>query len=407
MGAAHMYKLFVVDDEELDRKLVKLMLEGNCQFKIVGEATDGLEAIRKARELEPDAILMDIRMPNKNGLDAAKEIKSFLSRTKIIFLTAYDDFHYAKGAIEGKASAYLLKPIEQEELLEKLSNVAQELTTEAQQAQRMARLMSEIEANLDLIRTRFFNELLAGVWSGDEPAHEYFNERLSFLKLDVLPDTVIVFKIGEFLKKQAKTPYIFFELSRYEVLNYITNRLKTYFTDNLLSSDSFAANYLTVAVPVLDAARRKKLLDLLREMQQYIQAKYSISFSAGIGSPCHDILHIAKSYEEAMIALTSFDSTEDVVICYEDLGEKESIISYSSYLEQQLLLTIRAGNLEKAQKLIGRFLSFFVNKTELEMGKMVASEIILKASRFLSTSRIKKLNTDEDSTAQIPCKSIF
>ena len=127
------------------------MLEGNCQFKIVGEATDGLEAIRKARELEPDAILMDIRMPNKNGLDAAKEIKSFLSRTKIIFLTAYDDFHYAKGAIEGKASAYLLKPIEQEELLEKLSNVAQELTTEAQQAQRMARLMSEIEANLDLI----------------------------------------------------------------------------------------------------------------------------------------------------------------------------------------------------------------------------------------------------------------
>ena len=387
-----MYKLLVADDEDLDRKLVRLMLEGNTQFEIIGEAKDGLAAVSQAKELEPDLILMDIRMPNKNGLDAAKEIKS-LSQAKIIFLTAHDDFEYAKEAIRGKASAYLLKPIDQDELLKTLTQAARELEAETQQEQRLAQLKYELETNLDVIRTRFFNDLLEGSLS--ETIHDHFKERLSLLNLALIPNTVVVFKLAD-LSKQVKAPYIMYELSRHEIWNDLVNNLKKFFANNLLLSDSCGSNYRVAAGPITGETRHNELLRLLSALQEELQAKYALSFSAGIGGVCPSVLEIAKSYEEAMIALSSFDSGEDTIICYEDLGEKGNAISYPSYLEQQLLLAIRSGNLEKSLKLSGRFLSFFVDKVELDMGKMLASEIILKATRLLTTSGIKKSNKVEE-----------
>jgi YesN/AraC family two-component response regulator len=111
-------RLLLVDDEELSRRAIRITLEREMpQIEIVGEASDGVEAVERVEELRPDLVLMDIKMPEQNGLQAADALRKKGDPARIVFLSAYDEFEYARVAIELHADAYLLKPIETAELV--------------------------------------------------------------------------------------------------------------------------------------------------------------------------------------------------------------------------------------------------------------------------------------------------
>lgn len=80
-------RILVVDDFEPWRRFISSMVEQEPQFRIICEVSDGLEAVQKAKELEPDLILLDIGLPKLNGLAAARQIRSFAPKSKILFLT--------------------------------------------------------------------------------------------------------------------------------------------------------------------------------------------------------------------------------------------------------------------------------------------------------------------------------
>lgn len=115
--------VLLVDDHPLVRNSIASLLMAN-NIKVVGEASDGLEAVEKARQLNPDIILMDIKMPCCNGLEATRLIKAEMPRTKIIILTACDDDEYLSEAIRSGAEGNLQKIFRAEELLTLLSAVA-------------------------------------------------------------------------------------------------------------------------------------------------------------------------------------------------------------------------------------------------------------------------------------------
>lgn len=107
-------KALVVDDESPAReRLVSLLVEiGNVD--VVGQAGDGFEALEAVERLQPDVVLLDIRMPRMDGLEAARHLGSFESAPAIVFCTAYDD--HALAAFDANAVDYLLKPIRSERL---------------------------------------------------------------------------------------------------------------------------------------------------------------------------------------------------------------------------------------------------------------------------------------------------
>lgn len=112
-----MYKLMIAEDEPLERRALRIILEKNFfNIEIIDDAKNGIEAIKNARLNKPDIILMDIRMPEKTGLDAQKQIISFLPNVKTIILTAYGDFNYAQTAIKYNVIDYLLKPVRPSDL---------------------------------------------------------------------------------------------------------------------------------------------------------------------------------------------------------------------------------------------------------------------------------------------------
>jgi DNA-binding NarL/FixJ family response regulator len=116
-------RLLLVDDHTLFRKGLGSLLAHEKGFTVVGEARDGAEAVRKAQELQPDLVLMDIHMPGTGGLEATREITAALPSTRVVILTVSEEDKDLFAAIKGGAHGYLLKSIEPEKLFALLRGV--------------------------------------------------------------------------------------------------------------------------------------------------------------------------------------------------------------------------------------------------------------------------------------------
>jgi DNA-binding NarL/FixJ family response regulator len=118
-----MIKILVVDDQELIRQSLALILNNQASMEVVGDAKSGTEAIEMTRRLKPEVILMDIRMPGMDGIQCMKIIKENLSHIKIIMLTTFDDDEYIYKALKNGADGFLLKGISTQELVKAISVV--------------------------------------------------------------------------------------------------------------------------------------------------------------------------------------------------------------------------------------------------------------------------------------------
>jgi DNA-binding NarL/FixJ family response regulator len=109
-------RVLIVDDHALFRRGLQMVLEGETDIDVVGEAGDGQEAIERSESTTPDVVLMDVRMPKRSGIEATRTIKDTLPSTKILMLTISDEEADLYEAIKAGASGYLLKEISIEEV---------------------------------------------------------------------------------------------------------------------------------------------------------------------------------------------------------------------------------------------------------------------------------------------------
>ncbi len=116
-------RVLVCDDHALFRRGLQMVLEQEPDLELVGEASDGVEAVQKAQELMPDVVLMDVRMPRRSGIEAAGDIKDMLPHVKILMLTISDEEADLYEAIKAGASGYLLKEIPIDEVAEAIRSV--------------------------------------------------------------------------------------------------------------------------------------------------------------------------------------------------------------------------------------------------------------------------------------------
>ena len=119
-----MTTVLVVDDQPLQRYGFRLLLESVPETDVVGEAAHGAEAVRKAAELRPDVVLMDVRMPGMDGIEATRRIVAAGERSRILVLTTFDLDEYVHAALRAGASGFLLKDARPEELLAGIRAVA-------------------------------------------------------------------------------------------------------------------------------------------------------------------------------------------------------------------------------------------------------------------------------------------
>jgi len=118
-------RVLIVDDHAVVRKGIQMFLSTEPSIRVVAEAEDGQEAIRQAKSLQPDVVLMDLVMPQEDGIEAIAEIKRCVLNIKVIALTSFKDEAKFKAAIEAGADGYLLKDADGDSLLQAIRAVQQ------------------------------------------------------------------------------------------------------------------------------------------------------------------------------------------------------------------------------------------------------------------------------------------
>ncbi|MEV5843547.1 response regulator transcription factor [Streptomyces sp. NPDC051985] len=139
-----MTTVLVADDQPLQRMGVRMLLEGTPGLEPVGEAAHGAEAVRLAAALHPDVVLMDIRMPGMDGIEATRRITATGDRTRVLIVTTFDLDEYAYDGLRAGASGFLLKDARPEELIAGIHAVA---TGDAVVAPRLTRRLLDAYAH--------------------------------------------------------------------------------------------------------------------------------------------------------------------------------------------------------------------------------------------------------------------
>jgi DNA-binding NarL/FixJ family response regulator len=118
-------RILLVDDHPIVRQGLKTILEGHIDWEIVGEASDGVEAVEKAVRLNPDVMVLDVTMPTMNGLEACRVLRRELPELEILFVTQHDSPQMMREALEAGARGYVVKSNAARDLLEAVEAVSQ------------------------------------------------------------------------------------------------------------------------------------------------------------------------------------------------------------------------------------------------------------------------------------------
>ena len=167
-----MYRVIIVDDEPVIRRGLRETIEWDALgLEVAGEAADGKEALKLIREIRPEILITDIRMPEMDGIELIREIKKLDLNIKITILSGYSDYDYLKAAIRLGVDNYLLKPIDNDELIANLTNAVNEIEKEAA-------VSLQIRQGTVLLRSNTLRRLVTGHICAEE-----LKEKAEFLRI--------------------------------------------------------------------------------------------------------------------------------------------------------------------------------------------------------------------------------
>ena len=158
-----MYNVMLVDDEEEVRLAIEKKINWQeLGFNVVATAENGQDALERALETQPDVVMTDVNMPFMNGLEFSKQLKAQLPATKVVIFSGYDEFDYAKEAIELSAEEYILKPIDADELHQVFARIKVRLDDEVDKRRNMETLEKYYQESFPFFREQFLIGLIEG-----------------------------------------------------------------------------------------------------------------------------------------------------------------------------------------------------------------------------------------------------
>ena len=173
-GRLDMIKALLVDDEKIELEgLRDLIPWDKLGIKVIGEASDGMKALKLADALRPDIIISDIKMPGMDGIELIKRLTAIVPKSKVIFVSAYQDFGYAKNAVMLNAFGYVLKPIDFDELFELLDKAVSKIREANNDLRQRKLLLNEVKENQFFLQQQYLHDLVSSSQSfGDEKLME-------------------------------------------------------------------------------------------------------------------------------------------------------------------------------------------------------------------------------------------
>ena len=375
-----MYRLLIADDEQLERQALRFIIEKNfSDIQVVGDTGDGASAIKIAISEKPDIVLMDIRMPGIDGLEAAKSILDLLPNTSIIMLTAMDDFSCAKQALTIGAVEYLLKPVRPHELVCTLRTITGKISEVKLKLEEEALLHENVEKAKPFIQMSFVYDLI----SGNILDLEQFGERLRFLGVRVDPGVALVVDIDNFKKLTSSNSELEKQMLKQRVYQLICNVVG----ENGLVTP-FSSDDLIILLGFQEIEGPDLIKDVVRNIATNIRDcilhALNVGITVGIGRYYGNPLDIQKSYHEAMNAQRQkFYLGDSQIIHVEDVPHLSTgPFNYPFHYERTVLDKVRCGDRKKAGQALSELLgAIFASNASIETVKACVLELLIVLSR--------------------------
>lgn len=346
-------KVFLVEDEMVIRRGIKNSIDWEKEgYIFCGEASDGELAYPMIIKEKPDILITDIRMPFMDGVELCKLVKKELPNIKILILSGYDEFDYAKEAIRLGVTEYLLKPISSGKLLEALNGVSESIRREKEDKDLVRKYMEEMRKNTEHEKQKFFEQMIAGNLSMADALEtgKKYEMNLSAGMYNLL---LFRFTLGEENRKSGEL------LGEAEyAIEKLTERLE-YVFEFQRGVEGWA--FLLMADNEEQMSERVK--ELSKDLEEIMKNYSTIAYFGGIGQPVARLRELEESFREAERALAArFTMELNRIISVEDIRMAQNVDTLDD------IEITSFGEIEKTRTMLEKFLN---NGAEDEIDEFV------------------------------------
>ncbi|MEG0765241.1 MAG: response regulator [Pseudoflavonifractor sp.] len=334
-----LYQIMVVDDEAEARQGIVRKIDWNALgFQIVAEAENGRDALEKAESLDLDVVLTDIKMPFMDGLELGAELARRKPTVKLIVLSGFDEFEFAKQAIKLNVVEYVLKPVNAEELSGILRRVKALLDAEIAQRRNIDRLNEAYQKSMPLLREKFLQDLMRGPMPAEELAGQAARFGLSIVEGEYKVVAVCNIDICNECK-----PDIAPELVPVSIRQMLDDELRGRCRREIFSSLSSV-----ILVTAWDHDPIEELMSLLSQICAECPRILNVTMTAGIGRTKAALENIYESYAEARTALEyNVLAGAGRAIYIQDMEQSGGTAEEYDRQDRQLLSAIKFGTREQ------------------------------------------------------------
>lgn len=339
-----MLKIFLAEDEVIVRETIKRMIPWeDLGFELVGEAADGEMALPLLLRQKPDLLITDIKMPFMDGLTLAKVAKKEIPGLKVVILSGYDDFSYAKQAINIGVEDYLLKPITKNALIERLTEIRSRYEHEKTQKEYYEKFHREMQAYEKNSSRDFFEALVSGSMDMME-----IYRRSEKLGLDIVAEAynVLIFTMNcEEDFSGQREGYSEWEAESLELL-------EEFFSENT-SAMLFRCNIFSYGVLIKGQKETigENTRSCVSEIQRILDRKeQKRQWFVAAGEPVERLSQIQKSYYSASRAFSQRYLYDENILYYDEMAsmEKKNVTEDdSTYLQKVDVNALNPAILQK------------------------------------------------------------
>lgn len=325
------YTVLICDDELLERQVLASIIESSdLPLKVVGEARNGIEAVEQSEKLKPDILLIDVKMPGKDGITASAEIKKSCPKCKSIFITAYDEFEYVKKALQIGAVEYLLKPVRPDEILALLAKTVEVLNQEWQKKLKEEKLLESIKEAAGMLKSSIMVSLIMG-HIDDESV---LKSRAKLLGIKEFPSSVMV------ILPDVATANSEAELERYEVFRFMENKY--------LKDDNVFLFFMGEEIVLGLTSAYGSAVSMAEEIRKMIEENLDITVTIGVGQGNKDIKSLFHDARLAAQLGKFYIGSNNVITADMVLDFLGHVSEYKLDKENTLLEYVKMGNFKEA-----------------------------------------------------------
>ncbi|MCX7708503.1 MAG: response regulator [Clostridia bacterium] len=345
--SSDLLKVLIVDDEYLVRTLLRNCIRWEeIGFDIAGEASCAQEALELVESIKPDIIFTDICMPYMDGIEFSRVVFEKHPEMKIIILTGYEEFEYAKRSIKIGIADFILKPIHGEEIKKAVLAMKEKIEKERSHTEEYAKLKKQLEENLPFLKEKLLNELIQ-----NNSEKEDMVERLSYFHIAIKSDSFQIAVVEVSLLDSQNTAG---EEEKLLLKMQCMELVRQYFREDDHVQVFFDNSQRIV---ILNSDEAIDMTECCEAIKSMIINRVKCFVCIGIGNLHKGERKISASYKEACNALNyKVVAGKNQVISYSDIDFSSSEhFQYQNDQLESLSFCIKAGMMEKAVEILESF----------------------------------------------------